>query len=246
MRKTGNSAATADEAGGTSLPRKGTVPAPASRIPTQPRERRPGVAILALLVVLACALGSAVLYRQAGGRVSAVEVTKRIAPGQQIPADALTEIQVAKDSTLKIVPWEQRSILTSKYSAAVEIPAGTLLTGPMLTDAAGLTGDQSVVGLSLKSGQFPPGLKAGDRVRVMWVGRDAATKGTASPAAGPGGTGAVELVGSATVREVFKPANGESTSALSLSVLVPASSSGSVVQAASSGDVALVLLASAK
>ncbi|MFB7674105.1 hypothetical protein ACFC26_22100 [Kitasatospora purpeofusca] len=206
------------------------------------------MAALALLLVLACALGFAVLLRQAGERVSAVEITKRVAPGQQIPADALSEIQVAKDSALKYVPWEQRGILATKYSAAVEIPPGTLLTGPMLTDAAGLSGDQSVVGLSLKSGQFPPGLKAGDRVRVMWVGRDAAAKGSASPPAtgAQSSAGAVELVGSATVREVFKPANGESTSALSLSVLLPAASSGSVVQAASSGDVALVLLASAQ
>ncbi|GAA4981532.1 hypothetical protein [Kitasatospora paranensis] len=175
-----------------------------------------------------------------------MEITARVAPGQKIPADALAEVQVAKDSNLKFVPWEQRGILTSKYSAAVEIPAGTLLTGPMLTDAAGLAGDQSVVGLSLKSGQFPPGLKAGDRVRVMWVGRDAAAKGSTSSAAGSqGASGAVELVGSATVREVFKPANGDVSSALSLSVLVPAASSGSVIQAASSGEVGLVLIASA-
>ncbi|WP_407918235.1 hypothetical protein [Kitasatospora sp. NE20-6] len=205
------------------------------------------MAVLALLVVLACSLGFAVLLRQAGERVSAVEITKRVAPGQKIPADALTEVQVAKDSNLKFVPWEQRGILTNKYSAAVEIPAGTLLTGPMLTDAVGLAGDQSVVGLSLKSGQFPPSLKAGDRVRVMWVGRDAAAKGSTSTStsASQSVAGAVELVGSATVREVFRPANGDVSSALSLSVLVPASASGSVIQAASSGEVGLVLIASA-
>ncbi|MFJ5926590.1 hypothetical protein ACIQF6_28705 [Kitasatospora sp. NPDC092948] len=202
---------------------------------------------MALLLVLGCALGFAVLLRQSGERVSAVQITKQVAPGQHIPADALTEVQIAKDSGIKYVPWEQRGLLATKYSAAVEIPAGTLLIGPMITDAAGLTGDQSVVGLALKSGQFPPGLKAGDRVKVLWVGRDAAAKGSASPAPGAqAGTGAVELVGSATVREVFKPAAGDSSSALSLSVLVPASSSGSVVQAASSGDVALALLGSAQ
>ncbi|MEV7775411.1 hypothetical protein [Kitasatospora sp. NPDC086791] len=230
--------------GGTTQP----VPAAGPRIPTQPRERRPGVAAFAVLIVLASALGTAVLVRQAGERVAAVEVTQQIAPGQKISASALTQVQVAKDSGVKFVPWEQRDLLISKYTAAVEIPPGTLLTGRMLTDAAGLAADQAVVGLALKSGQFPPGLKAGDRVRVMWVGRDAAAKGT-SPAGTATGTpnaqgnnGAVELAGSAIVREVFKPGNGDASSALSLSVVVPATASGGVTQAASSGDVALVLL----
>ncbi|MFD9686788.1 hypothetical protein ACFWXO_13635 [Kitasatospora sp. NPDC059088] len=231
-------------AGGTTQP----APAGGPRIPTQPRERRPGLAALAVVIVLGSALGTAVLVRQAGERVAAVEVTQQIAPGQKISAGALTQVQVAKDSGVKFVPWEQRDLLISKYTAAVEIPPGTLLTGRMLTDAAGLAADQAVVGLSLKAGQFPPGLKAGDRVRVMWVGRDAAAKGT-SPAGtatgapnAQGNNGAVELAPSAIVREVFKPGNGDASSALSLSVVVPATASGGVTQAASSGDVALVLL----
>lgn len=245
MSKPGNSTRTQDsETPGSTLPRQGTPPA--NRIPTQPRERRPGLAALGLLIVVACGLGTAYLVNAAGERVSAVEITQRIAPGQKIPAEALTEVQVAKDSNLKFVPWEQRGVLTGKYSAAVEIPAGTLLTGPMLTDAAGLAGDQAVVGLALKGGQFPPGLKAGDRVRVVGTGRDAAkSTATGSATAQPGSSGSAELAGSAIVREVFRPTNGDANAALSLSVIVPASAAGGVTQAASSGDVALVLLPSA-
>ncbi len=237
---------------GTPAPRSGAaLAAPASRIPTQPRERRPGVAAFAVMITLACALGAVVLVRQAGEKISAVEVTARVAPGQHIPADAISEVLISKDSGLKVVPWAQRDLVTSRYYTAAEIPQGTLLTGPMLTDTVGVAGDQAIVGLSLKAGEYPPGLKAGDRVRVMWVGRDAAAK-TPSSASSPaaqgtsGNGGAVELASSATIHEVFRAANGDVSSALSLSVVVPAAAAGGVTQAASSGDVALVLLPAAQ
>ncbi|MFJ5120927.1 hypothetical protein [Kitasatospora sp. NPDC088548] len=218
---------------------------PASRIPAPARERRPGVAAFAVLVIAGCALGSAYLYQQAGQKVSAVEITTRVAPGQHIPPDAITEVLISKDSGLKYVPWEQRALLTSKYFTASDVPAGTLLVGSMLTDSTGVAGDQAIVGLSLKPGQYPQDLKEGDRVRVMWVGRDAKAPASGStPASGaPAGTaGAVELAPSGTVRQIFHPANGSVSSTYSLSIVVPAAKAGDITQASSSGDVALVLL----
>ncbi len=220
-------------------------PSPASRIPSPVRERRPGVAAFAVLVIAGCALGSAYLYKQAGEKVSAVEITTRVAPGQHIPQDAISEVLISKDSGLKYVPWEQRSLLTSKYFTVSDVPAGTLLVGSMLTDTTGVAGDQAIVGLSLKPGQYPQDLKEGDRVRVMWVGRDAkapAAGGTPAAAAPAGTAGAVELAPSATVHQVFLPTNGAVSSTYSLSIVVPAAKAGDVTQASSSGDVALVLL----
>ncbi|GAA2810763.1 hypothetical protein GCM10010441_39280 [Kitasatospora paracochleata] len=207
------------------------------------RERRYGLAVMAALLVIAGGLGATVLQQKAGQRVSAVKVTQRVAPGQHIPSAAIEEIKVAEDTPVNFVRWEQRGLLTSRYFTASEVPAGTLLTGMMLTEKVGVATDQSVVGLSLKSGTFPAGLREGDRVRVMWVGRTATQ--TAPTGGASGGTPAgTELAASATIRQVFKNDNGSSSS-LSLNILVPAEKAGAVAQASANGEVALVLLPAA-
>ncbi|MFD9125408.1 hypothetical protein [Kitasatospora sp. NPDC059571] len=199
------------------------------------------MAVFAALLIVAGGLGATVLVQQASEKVAAVKVVQRVAPGQRIPSSAIQEIQVAKDTAVPFVRWDQRGQLASRYFAASEIPAGTLLTGPMLTDKGSVASDQAVVGLSLKAGQFPPGLREGDKVRVWWVGRDAAKNPTGTAAAGTGNDG-TELTASATVRQVFKAEAGAVNSNLSLSILVPADKAGQVAQAASAGEVALVLL----
>ncbi|MFF4343194.1 hypothetical protein ACFY00_25105 [Kitasatospora sp. NPDC001540] len=216
------------------------------RLPAQVRERRPALAVLAALLILAGGLGGMVTYQQAGEKVDAVKVVQRVAPGQGIPASAIEPVRVSKDTDVAYVPWEQRNLLNTKYFAATDIPAGTLLTGSMLTAKGGVAGDQAIVGLSVKTGSYPPGLRAGDRVRVLWVGKDAAKAG--APGTGTGGAAGaaganegVVLADSATVREVFK-SSGSGNSGLSLSVTVPANRSGGVAQASSFGEVALVLL----
>ncbi|MFE0457735.1 hypothetical protein ACFW1A_00560 [Kitasatospora sp. NPDC058965] len=204
------------------------------------RERRYGLAVLAALLVVAGGLGATVLQQKAGQRVSAVKVTQRVAPGQHITAADIEEIKVAADTPVNFVHWEQRSLLTSRYFTASEVPAGTLLTGMMLTEKVGVASDQAVVGLSLKAGTFPPGMREGDRVRVMWVGRNAAQTTAAGGASGgtPVGT---ELAPSATVRQVFQNDNGSSSS-MTLNILVPADKAGGIAQASANGEVALVLL----
>ncbi|MFB7376563.1 hypothetical protein ACFC6U_01730 [Kitasatospora purpeofusca] len=218
----------------------------AGRLPATVRERRPALAVLAALLILGGGLAGAALYQQAGQKVEAVKVTQRIAPGQSIPESAIQQIQVAKDTDVPFVRWDQRASLTGKYFAASDIPAGTLLTGPMLTTKVGVSSDQAVVGLSLKAGQFPPGLREGDRIRVLWVGKDLtkAPAAGATPAAGQG-TGAasgLSLAESAVVRQVFKSDSGTAGSNLSLSITVAADKSGPIAQAASASEVALVLL----
>jgi len=218
-------------------------PSGGERLPVVVRERRPGMAIFAVLLIVASGLGATVLVQRAGEKVSAVKVTQRVAPGQHIPAAAIEEIQVAKDTPVPFVRWEQRGQLSSRFFAASDIPAGTLLTGPMLTDKVGVSSDQAVVGLSLKSGQYPAGLREGDRVRVMWVGRDAAKNPAGAAAAIGSSSGGTELAGNAVVRQVFKAEAGASNANLSLNVLVPAEKSGPIAQASSAGEIALVLLA---
>ncbi|WP_331727380.1 hypothetical protein OG871_40250 (plasmid) [Kitasatospora sp. NBC_00374] len=215
------------------------------RLPATVRERRPAMAVLAALLILAGGLGGTALVQQAAEKVDAVKVTQRIAPGQAIPASAIQQVQVAKDTDVPFVRWDQRGALTSKYFAASEIPVGTLLTGPMLTTKVSVSSDQAVVGLSLKQGQFPPGLREGDKIRVLWVGKDLAK----APVPGATGTGqgaasanGLSLSEAAVVRQVFKADTAAPSANLSLSITVAADKSGPIAQAASAGEVALVLL----
>ncbi|MEV4559054.1 hypothetical protein AB0K51_18980 [Kitasatospora sp. NPDC049285] len=215
-------------------------PSGGGRLPAVGRERRPGLAVLAALLILAGGLGATVLVQKAGEKVSAVKITERVAPGQHIPETAIEEIQVAADTPVNFVRWDQRQQLGQLFTAS-EVAKGTLLTGDMLTQKTGVSTDQAVVGLALKAGQFPPGLRDGDKVRVMWVGRDAAKLPTGTATATPGTPGPGAELASGTVRQVFKNDSAASTS-LSLSVLVPTDKSGAIAQASSAGEVALVLL----
>ena len=49
------------------------------RLPSAPRERKPALAALAVLLIVGCALGTGLLVVQSGKRVAAIEVSPRSA-----------------------------------------------------------------------------------------------------------------------------------------------------------------------
>jgi hypothetical protein len=141
------------------------------RLPAAPRERRPGLAALAVLLILGGALITVTLVLRSGDRVSAIEVSRRIGAGQPIPLNALREVQVADDG-VRYIRWSDREKV-SAYYAAVDLVPGTLLNPEMLVEQSReLRPGKAVVGLSLKPGQLPPGLVAGNRVQVIFVPGD--------------------------------------------------------------------------
>lgn len=215
-----------------------------------PRERKPALAALAVLLILAGALGSTILVLRAGERVEAIKVTHRVSAGEKVPESAISSVMVAKDSDVQYVEWSQRGLL-SKYRASTDLVEGSVLVGPMLTEQQGPKGNQVVVGLSLKSGQYPDGLKAGDVVAAYRVGTDGSrSSGGASGAAGggAGGTGGATgsdplLVTRAKVQTV-KGGGGESSSSgdLPVSLVVDQTAAPKLTQAAAAGEVSLVLV----
>src|SRR5262245_63150160 len=87
--------------------------APGSRRPPQvARERKPALAALALLLIVGGALGAAYLVLQNGHRVAAIEVTRPLGAGQQIPAGALREVDIAVSGGLAYVPWSEAGQVT--------------------------------------------------------------------------------------------------------------------------------------
>ena len=80
--------------GAAGLGRSGLGASGGQRLPVSPRERRPALAALAVLLILGGALTSAYLVMASGERVSAIRIAQPVAAGQQIPMSALEEVQV--------------------------------------------------------------------------------------------------------------------------------------------------------
>ncbi|MES5824413.1 hypothetical protein [Streptomyces sp. RG80] len=156
-------------------------PSVGDRLPTPPRERKPALAALAVLLILVGALGATMLVLQAGDRIEVVQVTKDIQTGESVNSSNTTSVLVAEDAAVNYVEWSQRSTLES-YKAKSTIYAGTVVIGDMFSKDVSATEGKTLVGLSLKAGQFPSGIKQGDTVAAYRV-TDGGSGGNSSASA---------------------------------------------------------------
>ncbi|GAA3831339.1 hypothetical protein GCM10022226_60510 [Sphaerisporangium flaviroseum] len=210
------------------------VPSPGSptgrKLPVAPRERRPALAALAILLIIGGALITTVLFIQSGDRVSAIAIGARVGAGQPIPVQALKEVQIAV-TDVQYIPWSARTEVAQHF-AAVDLVPGTLLNDEMVAVASSeLRPGKAVVGLSLKAGQVPAGLRKGDRVQVIFVpGED----GTDS--------GGKVLSARALVNYVGGGQSGTGTGATTVSVIVDTEDTATIVAFASAGKIGLAYL----
>jgi hypothetical protein len=211
------------------------------RMPSAPRERKPALAALAVLLVALGAVAAGYLVISAGHRVGAVEITQEVGQGQQIPASALKEVQINADSDVHYVAWQFANRVTGVF-AAVQIPAGTLLTPSMTTSTSNLTTGKVEVGLSLKPGQAPTDLLIGQTVRAFPVGNGSGCTGGAN---GTGtGTGATATPGEAITTGTIVSVSGSTStngSTAAVTLAVPETDAGVLTCYASAGDVAIAL-----
>ena len=156
-------------------------------MPSAPRERKPALAALAVLLVALGAVAAGYLVINAGHRVGAVEITQQVGQGQRIPASAIKEVEIASNSGINYVAWQYANRVAGVY-ASVQIPAGTLLTPAMTTATNNLAAGKVQVGLSLKPGQAPANLLIGQSVEAFGVGTGS---GCGAAAAGGGPAAAV-------------------------------------------------------
>ncbi|GAA4145115.1 hypothetical protein [Actinomadura keratinilytica] len=151
------------------LGRSGLGASGGQRLPSAPRERKPALAALAVLLILGGALTSAYLVMASGQRVSAIRIAQPVAAGQRIPIGALEEVQIG-DTGVAYIAWSERARVTQAY-AAVPLVKGALLTNEMVSRGDDAARGRVVVGLALKPGQFPArGLESGKRVALYAVG----------------------------------------------------------------------------
>jgi hypothetical protein len=142
-----------------------TAPA-GRRLPSAPRERKPALAALAVVLVVGGALLAALLVIDAGHKTGAIEITQPVGQGEKIPLSAMQEVQVTSGGGLDYVPWNQASQVANTY-AATTLPAGTLLTAPMTTSSNNVANGMTEIGLALKDGELPDGLQVGDHVDIF-------------------------------------------------------------------------------
>ena len=135
------------------------------RMPAAPRERKPALAALAVILIIGGAAAAGLLVVKSGQRIDAIEITQAIGQGEQIPASAMQEVQISANSDVKYVSWSFESQVT-QYFAANAIPAGTLLNSGMVSRTNNLANGKAELGLALKDGQFPDTLQVGDTVDI--------------------------------------------------------------------------------
>jgi hypothetical protein len=222
---------TLSRSGGPGVDQQAPWDAPAGRsgrLPSAPRERKPALFALAILLVALGAGAAGLLVVRADARVQAIEITQRVNQNAPIPASAMTEVDITAGSGVSYVPWNQLSQIT-KYFAATTIPAGTLLTNNMVASSAGTAANQYQVGLSLKPGQLPAGLQPGQKVEAFAI------------AAACGVTSGSPITTNAQVTNVIGNATTSGTTEL-VTVAVSETDAGPMTCAASNGNVGLALM----
>lgn len=206
-----------------------TAPTPpgSRRPPGPPRERRPALAALALVLMVGGALGAAYLVVQSGQRVGAIEIIRPVGAGERIPVSGMREVQVAVDGDLRYVPWSEAEQV-GRYYAATAIPPGTLLSSAMVARTANLAAGKAVLGLELTGGQLPAGLRAGDRIDIYQVSD--ATQSC------PGLPGTV-LASGAVVMSISTPSPTSGSPATDVAVALDPVDAGQVACNAANGSV---------
>jgi len=133
----------------------------ATRLPTAPRERKPALAALAVLLILAGALGTMLLVTQSGHRVSVVRVgNTTVAAGTKMTAGMFVEASVADDNDIHYVKWDQLNSLVNQttYNTLV---TGALVTKEMVQGQSNAAANQApgttLMGVQIKQGHYPVG-----------------------------------------------------------------------------------------
>ncbi|MGP4044775.1 hypothetical protein [Streptomyces sp. 2A115] len=219
-------------------------PTMGERLPAPPRERKPALAALAVLLILVGALGATMLVLRAGDRIEVVKVTTDIQAGESVTKSNVTSVMVSADSGLDYVEWSERAALKN-YKAKSTIYKGSVLVGQMFAKGASLPAGKASVGVALKEGQYPSGLKPGDIVAAYRVGEDS---GGSNASSGSDSSAGAQSRNSLIVDDarVNTTSSGDdatiSTGSLSVTVLVDQSDVPALTAAAAAGKVAVVLV----
>jgi hypothetical protein len=193
--------------------------------------------LLGLLLIVFSAVAVALYAANVGHRRAVLVVTRSVRAGSVIKSADLGEIRISADPALHSIAASQRDRMAGKV-AAVSLVPGELVTSEELASGPRLAAGQAVVGLSLRPGQFPAGLRPPDQVMVIDTGPTAESPTSASSASATPFSPAI-VVSRADVFSVDLAPDGQTTV---VSIITSQSLAPAVTQAGARAGVSLVLL----
>jgi hypothetical protein len=205
---------------------------PVARVgaPLPIRNKRPGYAALAVVLIVGLAAVGAYFYSQAGKKVPVVVVTTDVPAGHKIQRSDLSTVQVAGNVTA-IGAAGLNSVVGE--TAVVELLPNTLLQRAMVTPAPALNSSDAQVGVAVTPGQIPAnGLSPGDTVEVLQL----PAKNAASSSAGT----AAPSVLAATATVYSSTSDPSQSGGTLLTLVVPKSAAAAIAAASNAGLIALI------
>ena len=192
----------------------GTGPAlPADRLPVPTRQRRPMLALLAVVLILGGAALAATLVLTSGQKQEYLLINKNVALGETLTKDdfLLQPLAATDSAVFAPVPGADFYSRVEGKKALTPLRKGALLTegtfGDQVTPAKGL----GQLSLNVPEGQFPSGLAPGDIVKVLYTPKAAnGSSGSATSATQKEVPRGSTIVGAAYVTSVESSSAGQS------------------------------------
>lgn len=201
----------------------------ADRLPRPPGRRRPGLAAIAVLLIVLGAAVAGLLATRIDDRVPVLVARREISVGARIGSSDLAVAELAS-SGVAVIPAGQASQVVGKY-ATTTIAPGRLIDPDMLGTSGLLTAGSAAVGLSLPAGRYPAsGLLSGDVVQVVKT-----TDGLGKVIAPRAVVGTVQTPG----QSIFGTSTSNNTV---VTLIVTTKESPAIAAAAAAQSVSLVLL----
>jgi hypothetical protein len=210
----------------------GGKPNAANRLPSPPRQRRPAMAALALVLIVGGALVAGLLAIRMDSRVDVLVANGDIAPGTPITEDNVTTTPVAYDDDVNLIPEDQADLVIGTFAKGF-INDGTLIDGKMLDRDNPIGGDRAIVSVVLNPALAPEKeLETGALVEIVRASGSSSTGEGAAP------------ITQGLVLSIHQPKKDSLSSgaAGSASLLVPAASAADVIDASSANLAGLALI----
>jgi Flp pilus assembly protein CpaB len=213
-----------------------TPPKTLSRLRPRPRRIRIPLAILGLLLVVACALGFGTILTQVGEQHQVLVIAHPVDVGDVLTASdlGLATVSTGTSGIAFITAGNESTVIGRP--AAVAMPAGAPLIAADLGSVAPPAG-QAVVAVLIKPGDAPPSLAPGAAVWVVITTPETQSTGGASS---PATSAPAPLA--ATVTAVDTPSDNAISQGVIVSLSLPSSDVQTVTTAAAAGNVSLALV----
>lgn len=203
----------------------------ANRLPSPPRQRRPALAAIALLLIVGGALVAGLLAIRMDSRVPMLAASQDIPPGAVIEEAHLKVVQVAADDASRLIPAEFEDQIVGAFSKA-RIYEGQLLDQRQLTETDPIGQDRAVVSVVLSPALAPRNLRSGDLIEIVRAAGTSGGEGTAQPLT----RGLVTQINEASSDDLGGAA------ASSANIIVPASVAADVIDASSANLAGIALI----